>query len=438
MTDERGVIRSISWRDLFPWLILLRTFRIAVQPPLLAVATAAVLLMSFSWWAGGWIFLPKEWDEEGGRYIVQYPAEQHPTLAELVPPAMRDYLPSAASGLVEPFLGLAQPWRRLFHLEFTIRKAAYYVFGSLVSLAVWALAGGFITRYAVQELAEHEPDLAATARFAARRYLWYFIAPLYPMLGIVLIGLPIALLGIPIYFAPGVGSIIAGLMWIFVVVASLAAAWLLAGLLFGWPLMWPAVSAERDGDAFEAFSRSFAYVYGRPLHYFFYVVVAALLGALGLAAVHLAALLVTEFGFWALAWGAGGQNVAAIRSLVELVLAGADLSGQENQTLVFGASLMAIVVFLVRTVETAFTFTYFWCVASAIYLLLRMDVDEKEMDEIHLESDPRASPKPLTTAVSAAANPAPAPATAPQSTASPPAAPTAQSAPSAPPEPIDD
>jgi len=207
----------------------------------------------------------------------------------------------------------------------------------------------------------------------------------------VLIGLPIALLGIPITVAPGAGSVIAGLMWIFVVVASLAAAWLLAGLLFGWPLMWPAVSAERDGDAFEAFSRSFAYVYGRPLNYFFYIVVAALFGALCLALVHIAALMVTEFGFWALAWGGGGKNVADLRELVELVLAGADLSRHENQTLVFGAQLMAIVVGLVRTVESAYMLTYFWCVASAIYLLMRMDVDDKEMDEIYVESDPRAA-----------------------------------------------
>ena len=434
MTDERGVIRSISWRDLFPWLILLRTFRIAIHPPLLAVATAAVLLTSVGWWAGGWMFL-SEYDEVAKRYVVQYPAAQHPTLTELVPPAMRDYLPSAASGLVEPFLRLAEPWRQLFQLKLGIRETAYYVFGSLVALAVWSLAGGFITRHAVQELAEHEPDLVATARFAGRRYLWYFLAPLYPLLGVLLIGLPIALLGIPIYFSLGVGSIIAGLLWIFVVVASVAAAWLLIGLLFGWPLMWPAVSAERDGDAFEAFSRSFAYVYGRPLNYFFYVVVAALFGALCLALVHIAALLVTEFGFWALAWGAGGDDVAVLRDQVERVLGRTDIPRHENQTLVFGAQLMAIVVGLVRTVESAYMLTYFWCVASAIYLLMRMDVDDKEMDEIHLESDPRAAAKTVAPTSSAARPAAPATA-APLAPAV--ASGTTESPPAPPPEPIDD
>jgi hypothetical protein len=413
MTDERGAVRSIAWRDLFPWLILLRTFRIAIHPALLAAATAATLVAPIGWWAGGWIFLEKQWDEDRDRYVVQYPPETHPTLAELLPPAAGEYLPAAASGLAEPFLQLAQPFRRLCQLKFTIREAAYYVFGLLWSLAVWVLPGGYITRYAVVRLAtEQAPDLAQTGRFALRRYLWYFLSPLYPLLGVLLIGIPIALLGIPIYFAPGVGSILAGLAWVFVVLASLAATWLLAGLLFGWPLMWPTTSAERDGDPFEAFSRGFAYVYGRPLHYFFYVVVAALFGALCFAVVHVATLLVTEFGFWALAWGGSGGNVGEIRNLVEAVLRGDDLSKHENQTLVFGSSLIALVVGLIRNVEIAYTYSYFWCVASAIYLLMRMDVDEKEMDEVHVEREPPQPSAPTTPATPAAAPPVAGPAAA--------------------------
>ena len=39
MTDERGVLRRIAWRELFPWLIIFRTFRLAISPTLLLVAT---------------------------------------------------------------------------------------------------------------------------------------------------------------------------------------------------------------------------------------------------------------------------------------------------------------------------------------------------------------------------------------------------------------
>jgi hypothetical protein len=48
-------------------------------------------------------------------------------------------------------------------------------------------------------------------------------------------------------------------------------------------------------------------------------------------------------------------------------------------------------------VVAAFRYTYFFCAMSAIYLLLRQDVDEKEMDEICLEGEqPPTSESPAT------------------------------------------
>ena len=49
---------------------------------------------------------------------------------------------------------------------------------------------------------------------------------------------------------------------------------LLLGLAFGWPLMWATISTEGT-DSFDALSRSYAYVFQRPLRYLFYVVVRA-------------------------------------------------------------------------------------------------------------------------------------------------------------------
>lgn len=388
MTDDRGVVRSVSWRDLFPWLILLRTFRLAILPQLLAVATAATLLMSLGWWVSGWVFL-HEWDEAAERWVVRQPVI-HESLAENLPDAVRGYLPRAMTGILEPFYKLAEPLRQVFGLNQSVTATAYYLFGTLWSLAIWSLAGGIITRHAVVELATgSSPGIRESAAFAAQRYLSYFLTPLYPLLGVLLIAIPIAILGLPIRFAPGIGSILAGLLWIFVLLGSLGAAWLLVGLLFGWPLMWPAISAEREGDPFEAFSRSFSYVYGKPLHYLLYAIVACLYGSLALAVVVGVATLVTEFGFWALAWGGGAgtdqsPGVVRIRELVELILAGQqpDAQMEPNRTLVFGSSIIALFVGLIRAVVTAYTFCFFWCVASAIYLLLRHDVDEKQMDEV--------------------------------------------------------
>jgi hypothetical protein len=53
-------------------------------------------------------------------------------------------------------------------------------------------------------------------------------------------------------------------------------------------------------------------------------------------------------------------------------------------------------VALIRAVVNAYTFSFFWCVASAIYLLLRQDVDEKEMDEVLLDDAKAVTPAAAT------------------------------------------
>ena len=77
--------------------------------------------------------------------------------------------------------------------------------------------------------------------------MWYFLAPLYPLVGVVLLALPISVVGLFLRASLGLGAVVAGLVWVLVLLASLAAMWLLGGLIFGWPLMWPTISAEQDG-----------------------------------------------------------------------------------------------------------------------------------------------------------------------------------------------
>ena len=76
----------------------------------------------------------------------------------------------------------------------------------------------------------------------------------------------------------------------------------------------------------------------------------------------------------------------------------------EQAWLEFGAMLVRWVYLLVNQVAFAFNFTYFWCAASAIYLLLRMDVDHQEMDEVYLEDDPSRTPATASPSVPPAAS----------------------------------
>jgi hypothetical protein len=405
MTDERGVLRRIAWRELFPWLIIFRTFRLSISPTLLAVATSAVLLSYVGWWVGSVFLIEKV---EGEWKVVQPPP---PQLAAQTPAAVGKYLPREGSSAVEGYFRLADPIYGVFRRDMTVNQAAYYVFVSLWSLAVWALAGGIITRRAVVEFgAEETPGFVDTVKFAARRYLWYLLAPIYPLAGVMLLLLPIAGLGL-LARITDLGVIVAGILWIFVVLAGLIAAWLLAGLLFGFPLMWGTISAEREGDAFEAFSRSFSYVYGKPLHYLFYAVVAALFGALCLAVVDYGARLILEFGFWSYSWGAGGERTALIMKWAEMgagPLFALEVKPEER-ALKFGALLIALSVSLVRTISMGLVMSYFWCVAGAIYLLLRQDVDDKELDDVYIPAETPSPHGPLATAATPAPEPTPVP-----------------------------
>jgi hypothetical protein len=408
MTDERGVLRRIAWRELFPWLIIFRTFRLSISPTLLLVATLAVFLSGIGWRAGAYIFLTKD---ERNAAVPGSPLVPGSFLLARTPRAVAKYLPAEESSAIEGYSQLAEPFYRVFRREMTLRSAAYYVFVSLWSLAIWAFAGGIITRRAVVEFGvEETPSFLESVRFAARRYLWYLLAPLYPLSGVLLLMLPVAGLGF-IAWLHDFGFVLAGILWIFVILAGVIAAWLLAGLLFGWPLMWGTISAEREGDAFEAFSRSFSYVYGKPLHYLFYAVVASLFGALCWAVAHYTAEIIIEFGFWAFSWGAGAEQAARAQNLanlgqLELLFGGMD---SDNQIARFGGILMALSIGLVRLIETGFVFSFFWCVASAIYLLLRQDVDDKELDEIYIPAETPSPHGPLTTPATPAPEPTPAP-----------------------------
>ena len=87
---------------------------------------------------------------------------------------------------------------------------------------------------------------------------------------------------------------------------------LLLGLIFGWPLMWATISTEGT-DSFDALSRTYAYVFQRPLRYLFYAVVAALLGWLGWLLVENFAAAVVWLALWAASWGSGaGAHRVAI------------------------------------------------------------------------------------------------------------------------------
>jgi hypothetical protein len=190
----------------------------------------------------------------------------------------------------------------------------------------------------------------------------------------------------------GVGTFLAGLGWPLALLGGFLMALLLLGLVFGWPLFWANLSTE-GVDSFDAVGRTYDYVYHRPLNYLFYAIVAALIGALGWLVVANFFEGIVGATYWAVSWGSTETEVLAVAQ------AAPTLGPVEKA----GAWLIRFWVQCVKFLGVGFLYSYIWVAGSAIYLLLRRDVDATEMDEVLPEEEVEQQPAPLPDVTSDAA-----------------------------------
>jgi hypothetical protein len=256
-----------------------------------------------------------------------------------------------------------------------IHDIACLILCGVWGIAIWAFFGAAICRMAAVQLAANEQvGVGQAFRFAVKKWPAYFMAPLFPIIGVALAVIPVLVLGWIMKWE--IGLLLGGLLWPLALAAGLVMSLLLLGSLFGWPLMWGAISVEST-DSFDALSRSYAYTYQRPLHYLFYAFVAAFLGWLGWLLVKNFAAGVVWMAYWAAGWGCGADHL-------DTIIAGSGKLGG------LGGAGVALVHFWAGCIKLAavgYLFSYFWTAAAAIYLLLRRDVDAAELDEIVLDAD---------------------------------------------------
>lgn len=380
MEDQREPPRGIAWREVCPWLLLFRTFGIAIRLPLLCMATLACVLISLGWQTSAMLFVNQQQTENSAFQSV---VERHGRLpgdsqVSRIPSGWQEAVSKSLSYGPTAADNAAATLRALFQSPPQATRLAYFLFGGLWTLLVCGLFGGAITRITAVQLGRHERiSVFSSLRFACGRLLSYLSAPLLPLCGVGCILLLTVLQGYAMSLG-SIGALIGGLLWIFTIIGAALSAVLLLGLLFGWPLMFVAISAEEGGDTFEALSRSYAYSFQRPLHYLFYIVLAVGLGGLGWLLVDAFCESVVQLAYWGASWGAG-EKIQALRQTAE--------QGGGEGAFGVGAKAIGVCVWLVRGVADSFHFSFLWCAATAIYLLLRRDVDEAEFDEVYLEND---------------------------------------------------
>ena len=389
---DNNTVRAIAWSEVFPWLSILRVFRVAISARALVLGAVGILLTATGWWLVGGIFStasePTAWLNDFGDcpwMAVTEAVPNRPILSDTSrhQSSQYKYYKSAAGPHWRPRDPVASPWllmtspvrEGLTYTDFPVQAVARLLLCGLWGVAVWAFFGAAICRIAAVQLAAGEQvGWSAAMRYAAKKWPSYFASPLFPIGGVLLATIPVCILGL--IMKTNVGLLLGGLLWPLALVAGLFMALLLLGVLFGWPLMWATISAEGT-DSFDALSRSYAYTFQRPLHYLFYAVVAGFIGWLGWVLVQNFAAGVIWMGYWAAAWGCGTTQIDSIMGV------GKELSGPAW----FGAGLIRFWAGCVKLLAVGYLFSYFWTAAVAIYFLLRRDVDATEMDEVYLDAD---------------------------------------------------
>jgi len=318
--------------------------------------------------------------------------------------------------LIEPLRKFLYPVIGLLYPKAGGLNRFYFLLVTLWTLGVWALIGGAITRMASVQVARNDKvGLRESIRFVTSRYLSFFSAPIFPLLFVMFMVVLLCVYGL-FFMIPWFGDVIvAGLGWPLVLLAGLAMAVVLVGLI-GWPMMYATISTE-GSDSFDAISRSYSYVYQSPWHYLWYSTVALGYGAVVVFFVGFMGSLVVYLGKWGVASTPFIESADREPAFLfvyaptsfgwrDLLLSGASVNGQplvvnghvdeaalEAYKTSFGplnyagAGMVSAWLYLFFLLVLGFGYSYFWTASTIIYLLMRRKVDDTDMDEVYLEED---------------------------------------------------
>lgn len=276
-----------------------------------------------------------------------------------------------ATRLMEPVFVIVAPFAQVCDLENSGGQMVRALLEAGWCLVVWTLIGGAIARIAAVRLTcADRLGIGAALKFVGQKAVPLVTTPLIPMFGIVILSACVAAFGLIYWLPKPAGPMIAGVLAFLPLLAGLLLTLIVLGLAIGWPLMQASVAVEAE-DGFDAVSRSYAYVYQRPWHYAGYVILASILGIIGLAFVELFGRLVLYFA----AFGLTLSNKA------EIIASYYDVSPTVETSMV--SMTHGIWVMLVQGLVHGWVYAYFWTAMTVIYLLLRRDVDGIPVDEIN-------------------------------------------------------
>jgi hypothetical protein len=256
------------------------------------------------------------------------------------------------------------------------------------ALLVTAFAGGAISRLAALHATRDERlSLAAAVEFAISRFGWFLLAPLLMLSIAGLFALLTAGGGFAFFNLPWL-DLLGGLLFGLAILFGLIVTLILLGLALGWPLLFPAIAVEGT-DAFDANSRAYAYMLGRPWRWLGYTAVQVVYGGLTyllVGSVMFLALAVTQWlvGAWVFTENDAGAN--RFDALLAPPRLGELTQGAEWPNLDWpargAAALIGVWVRLTVALVAAYGVSYFFCSSTWVYLLLRRSADGVAYDDV--------------------------------------------------------
>jgi hypothetical protein len=317
--------------------------------------------------------------------------------------------------VIEPLVKFLRPLVYLLHHKAGFWNHVYFLLALVHTAFVWAIFGGALTRMASVQIARRDKiSVLEALRFTWARIVSYFTAPLLPLVGVAVIVVFLIVFGL-IHWIPILGDVWSGLLWPVVIVAGLAMAVVLIGLI-GWPLMVSTISTE-GSDNFDALSRSYSYIYQYPWHYAWYCLVGIVYGAALVFFVGFMGSFLVYLGKWGVEQTPGLEGASRDPSYLfalaprsfgwrALLMDGAEIDGRPvvaDGAIVedayhkyldsyrwynwVGAFLVGAWTQLVFLLVLGFGYSYFWTASTIIYLLMRRKVDDTEFDEVYLEEE---------------------------------------------------
>lgn len=261
------------------------------------------------------------------------------------------------------------------------KEVGFMLVAGVLMLLIWSYFGGTILRSSAVEFSKDDRiDLREASGFARKKYSSFFWAPVVPCLGIVFLLLCIYLGGL-VGRIPYVGPVVDGLFFFLALLAGFLIILIALGTLFGAPLMGPTIATEGT-DAFDAISRSFAYVFGRPWRYIWYYLVGA-----AYAVVCTAFVAAFAYGLIAVALGAGRAGMGESFRPIDAFLTTNQRDPNASIVQNFCAVLMRAGIIVTWGLVIGFAISMKATLCTIIYCLLRKDVDGTDMTEVFIEEE---------------------------------------------------